>query len=86
MQKQEKKHNSALQDNKQEGPGQVVMHLRATSVPPGYHDRGGSLCSLRRDLWHLCAWCCYAQGMEKQRTAEPGWLFERLEKASPFPS
>lgn len=41
MQKQEKKHDSALQDNKQEQPGQAVMHLRATSVPPGYHDRGG---------------------------------------------
>lgn len=57
MQKQEKKHNSALQDNKQEQPGQVVMHLRATSVPPGYCDRGGSPCSLRKVLWHCCAWC-----------------------------
>lgn len=37
--------------------------------------QGGSLCPLRRVLWHCCAG---AQGMEKQRSAEAGWLFERL--------
>jgi len=31
------------------------MYLRAPSVSQGHHDRGGSLCSLRRQVTLLCS-------------------------------
>lgn len=72
--KQGKKRDFALAENKQEGPGQVVMYIRATSVPPGHHNGGGkpALTEERRVTLLCSVLPCTADGETEGRAERKG--------------